>query len=587
MKASRVFLFCFSAAKLSLFPFLPVYFHAWRITPFQLGCLYGTKHLVSMLLLPLLMKLAVKSKMQRCLVFLMGLVVFAGVSAFVWDIDPYQGDNSDYCGQSTYWKESVAANSHLQMPNKQFPSIQTHNSKIETFYDASLDYPNEQLEDVEQWLDSTSLTPSHQEPKASDLEIQRSDKRFHYGSPKGARDHTSNQDLLSLLEKIAQSRGNTSSMLLPVPGKDGNGSFPQMNTNSTALVIADLLYSWAFGILLISELFLNAIQFIAEDSLWDFLEATNLLDHFEEIKRWSSYGSLSGSVSVCFMTGFGMCRSNCINPFLYHASCSSIFAILAAGFLSLYPVEYFTNYTYHPSAMVTAGKLCLRDIHNTPYLLVGFLVGFLTFGFDVIHLWYLRDLGAPALLLALLLAIQSLVEITFQVFCKKWKRPTPPYHWMLCVALLAAAIQSLSYCFIRAMWVFILIEFVFAFRHTLSVFTLEAFTEYISPPGVERSVRFIFLFVYLGPGMGLGSFYSGSLYNTFGSVIFYRIHSIVVFILLALVVPLKFVLPTRIYSFSRILSHCKMSENHATVPLMPSDSSDSSVEMESQNAQKG
>ncbi|MGH0127119.1 UNVERIFIED_CONTAM: hypothetical protein FKN15_052669 [Acipenser sinensis] len=488
-------------------------------------------------------------------------------------------------------RESFAGNRHLQVvPNKKFSSIQTHNSKIETFYDASLDYPNEQFEDVEQWLDSISLTRSHQEPKAGDLETRRSGKRFPYGSLNvfmGAKDHTSNQDLLSFLEKIAQREGNTSSRLLPVPGKDGNGSFPKMDTNSTALVTADQLYSWAFGVLLISELLLNAIQFIAEDSLWDFLEATNLLDHFEDIKRWSSYGSLAGSVSVCFMTGFGMCRSNAINPFVYHAACSSVFAVLAAGFLSLYPVEYFTSYTYHPSAMVTASKLCLCNIHNTPYLLVGFLVGFLTFGFDVVHLWYLRDLEAPALLLALLLAIQSLVEITFQVFFKKWKRPTPPYHWMLCVALLAAAIQSLSYCFIRAMWVFILIELLFAFRHALSVFTLEAFTEYISPPGVERSIRFVFLFVYMGPGMGLGSFYSGSLYNTFGSLIFYRIHSIVAFILLALVLPLKFILPTRIYSFSRILSHCKTSENHTTVPLMPSDSSDSSVEIESHSAQKG
>ncbi|XP_064414259.1 uncharacterized protein LOC135357011 [Latimeria chalumnae] len=730
----RLFLFCLSAARFSLFSFLPIYFHSWGISALEFGCLYGMKQLVSMLLLPLLLKLVAKSKLQTCIVFFMILGAFAVVSLLVWSVNPYQGNTSTYCGQTNVTDSKVrAANlsevslrrgffsapdkgkeinttedlSKVQPQNngasfaldrekgilkrkhslppflslqhkaqragqwlpflfdgpnrfttaakntraaaatsrqslKQKPlqrssarkqygrgfhvrrgenaplvfskvskrsnSLQDwyiqqdlsklyetylEDSRIETFYDGVLDYfddPFRKMSSSSKWQGDTiadvlfhSYKPNKvkqdvdfADPYYASLQDSPREKQRAY--------KLDDLDLRDNLEKKAQQVEKQATEPAPTQVVPKALGFNDTSWNETSIPVFGLAYFWMMGIILVSDCLLTSVQFITEDALWDFLETTDLLAQHDRLKRWTSIGSLSASVVIYFVIKFRICWRPTVNPFVFHVICSSIFAICAMGILFSYPVDYFTVYTYHRSSVATAMKLLFCDIRNSPYIFVGLFTGFLSFGFDVVQIWYLCDMGGPAIFIASLLLIQCLVELLMHRTCHKWKRPILPYHWMHCLTIVAIGLRSMAYYFIRSMWVFLPVEILFACSHTLVLITFEAFSEYISPPGVERSVRFLLLLFYSGPGMGLGACLGGFLYSSYGSRVFYGAHVGVTVVVLVLVLPLKFILPSRIYSFSRLLS---LHNFPVTPPVEKAvDSSDSSAEVES-NGDRG
>uniref|UniRef100_H3AAA5 Major facilitator superfamily associated domain-containing protein n=1 Tax=Latimeria chalumnae TaxID=7897 RepID=H3AAA5_LATCH len=572
----RLFLFCLSAARFSLFSFLPIYFHSWGISALEFGCLYGMKQLVSMLLLPLLLKLVAKSKLQTCIVFFMILGAFAVVSLLVWSVNPYQGNTSTYCGQTNVTDSKVrAANLSEVSLRRGFFSAPDKGKEINTTEDLSKVQPQNNGASFALDREKGILKRKHSLPPF--LSLQHKAQRagqwlpFLFDGPNRfttaakntrAAAATSRQSLKQKPLQRSSARKQYGRGFHVRRGENAPLVFSKVSKRSNSLqdwyIQQDLsklyeTYLEMMGIILVSDCLLTSVQFITEDALWDFLETTDLLAQHDRLKRWTSIGSLSASVVIYFVIKFRICWRPTVNPFVFHVICSSIFAICAMGILFSYPVDYFTVYTYHRSSVATAMKLLFCDIRNSPYIFVGLFTGFLSFGFDVVQIWYLCDMGGPAIFIASLLLIQCLVELLMHRTCHKWKRPILPYHWMHCLTIVAIGLRSMAYYFIRSMWVFLPVEILFACSHTLVLITFEAFSEYISPPGVERSVRFLLLLFYSGPGMGLGACLGGFLYSSYGSRVFYGAHVGVTVVVLVLVLPLKFILPSRIYSFSRLL----------------------------------
>uniref|UniRef100_A0A8C4S637 Major facilitator superfamily associated domain-containing protein n=1 Tax=Erpetoichthys calabaricus TaxID=27687 RepID=A0A8C4S637_ERPCA len=550
--ALRGFLFCFSAARSLLFAFLPIYLYSWRITPFQLGCLFGAKQLTSMILLPPLMNLIGKIKHRASLVFLLGLFAFSGVSIFVCIADPYQGDNSLYCGESSFLKPTN------QISTRKPKWLWKKDRKRTSADNQNIPLPSRH----KPIITSNPFGFGIQEQNESEFSSAVSNYRNNY------------QNLVRHTKVGPNS----------VPAEFRNTTVSTVIANSFPVLTVSQYYVWVFCVVLISDVFLTAIQFIADDSLWNFLEAKDLLSYYKKVKRWDALGSFVGSFVICLMINFGMCHLTSANPFLYHVACSTVFVIFAAGMIFFYPFHSFTASTYRYTAIQNSAKLLLCNIQHSPYTLIAFLIGFLTFGFDVVQLWYLRDVEAPVVLLALILVIQNLLEIVFKFILDSWETQSQQYHWMFSLAVFTAGIQSLAYCYTKVLIFFILVEFLYAFRHTLAFNALEAFTEYIAPPEIKRDARFIILSIYLGPGMGLGSFYAGSVYDFFGTTAFYQIHTLLTFILLVIFFPLKFAIPHRAsvtYEKHSLIEMSGSPHPEAHFKALLSDMSDDSVETSS------
>ncbi|XP_038067514.1 major facilitator superfamily domain-containing protein 6-like protein A [Patiria miniata] len=174
-------------------------------------------------------------------------------------------------------------------------------------------------------------------------------------------------------------------------------------------------------------------------------------------------------------------------------------------------------------------KLLLSDPHNAAVTLTMVITGALTSNIHNFLFWRVQDLGGSeiAMGVAVLVAVFSHIPM---LFVTNWLNRKITQSGTLVVALLCLAARLLYFTFLWTPWAVVPIEVLCAFSQQALWETVTSYSEQISPPAMDRSVKAILNSLYHGVGFAVGSVVGGLLYDQAGLQVLFGISAGVAFL---------------------------------------------------------
>ncbi len=209
-------------------------------------------------------------------------------------------------------------------------------------------------------------------------------------------------------------------------------------------------------------------------------------------------------------------------------------ALLAGALLVSQPFQ-------HESAPAEAGALpgkASRLLRNPRWLL--FLLIGLTCGsaFAVINTYlfpFMKSMGAGESTMGLALTIGTVAEIPVLLFVDRLMVRLKPY-WLLILAMVATGLRLLGMGLSASPTAVIFVQLLNGFTFPVATIAGVSFAAEYAPAGFRASAQGQFSAALMGFGAAIGGYSSGILLERIGGQGMYRVYSLVVFSVLALVV---------------------------------------------------
>ncbi|KAE8577274.1 hypothetical protein XENTR_v10004506 [Xenopus tropicalis] len=568
LAVASLFHFFHNVGKFCLIPFLTLYFRQLGLAAPLVGIVIGFKHAVHLLWAPLCSFLA-KSHRKRRFFIMASLLLSAGaggVFAFYPPLD--KNIASMFCNTSMPWKEqfnppvgiSVSVDEYF---NTTYAAPSDHHTTAgapTTLRDGEL------TTDIS--IDTTTTSP---------LDLETSAPPFSSSSPA-----TSNKTLEHRTRKVPgsgkthkangtkASASNSKQKSPPSHRTSASGTHPNVSQHPSAnrrkvrdvgLDFADTfldpehkVFLIVLGLVIIWELMAAPLEWIADDSLYEYLDFVDATDRHGKLWIWGYLGASMGSIFIAFLVD----NLNCFVIFniprvSFHFFCYGGFLVSTLFLSALYPI-HVSKKTEHSNKTVKALGFLGSDGRIVLTALTVFLLGAVGSTTQNFLFWQMQDAGSGELYMGLSVAAGLLAELTLYFFRNKILKVLT-FKWMVVLGLLSLGVQVLYYSFLWAPWSVLAVQLLNAFSSGVIWWAINSQVVDVASPGTERSLQLALRWLAYGSGASTGSFASGFVITRFSLAVLYQACCIILLLWIAVFLLVQPKLPNiKKINYSRLLA---------------------------------
>nr|XP_005309918.2 major facilitator superfamily domain-containing protein 6-like [Chrysemys picta bellii]XP_023957435.1 major facilitator superfamily domain-containing protein 6-like [Chrysemys picta bellii]XP_042697146.1 major facilitator superfamily domain-containing protein 6-like [Chrysemys picta bellii] len=626
LAVASLFHFLYSAGNACVIPFLTLYFRQLGLTAPLVGIIIGIKHLISSLWAPLCSYFA-KSHSKRKVLITGSLLCSVGTGLLLTLVPPLSKDVMyKYCNIS---QQSSSLLNAVEVPDMSLnnlsavnPSTVTNNEMVSA----------ETLRTATNVLVTSGKPPlpssAFQELFTFFTDAQKTNGKLtgevgitadHYNNRSSAKivssvnainqmiqeleTLTSNETPIHRLEKETKipeagllnvnsnpekklSVGGSTefSLLQTNPHPAGRASYVFENLSSHWEKVRDVnfellqdinfldrehqIFLMVLGAVVFWELLAAPLEWMVDDSLYEYLDFVDATDRYGKLWIWSYLGASGGACSITiFVDQLNCFLSAKISRLAVHFYGYAVLITLTL-LISVFLPIHVSKKTEHLNKTVKALNLIGSDGRTILSAVTVFLTGVIGSTVQNFLFWQMQDRGSSELYMGLSVAIGLIAEILLYIFKSKLLRALSS-SGTVALSLSCLSAQLLYYSFLWNAWSVLPIQMLCAFSNGALWWAVNMLVDDVASPGTERALHIVLQGLSYGCGASLGSFAGGFVVSNFGLAVLYRACSIslALWLILFLIVQSKLPRQKKI-NYSRLLA------------ADPSDESDSDEEKE-------
>ncbi|XP_058023872.1 major facilitator superfamily domain-containing protein 6-like [Ahaetulla prasina] len=314
------------------------------------------------------------------------------------------------------------------------------------------------------------------------------------------------------------------------------------------------VFLMVLGAVVLWELLAGPLEWMVDDSLYEYLDFVDAADRYENLWIWSYLGASLGVCSTAIFVDQLSCFLNTNIPrFAVHFYGYALFMTLTLLVSTFFPI-YVSEKNEHVNKTVKALNLIGSDGRTILCAVTIFLTGAIGSTVQNFLFWQMQDQGSHELFMGLSVTIGLIAEILLYIFKSKLLKALS-VGGTVALGLSCLAAQLLYYSFLWNSWAVLPIQVFCAFSNGSLWWAVNMLTDDVATPGTERSLHLVLQGLSHGCGASLGSFAGGFVVNSFGLAMLYRACSItlILWLVLFLVVQSKLPRQKRI-NYSRLLA---------------------------------
>lgn len=269
------------------------------------------------------------------------------------------------------------------------------------------------------------------------------------------------------------------------------------------------------------ELVAAPLEWTADDSLHEYLDDADALDHYGTTRVWGLLGKVCGVGGVGLLVGQLHCLiAGSVPRSAVHFFSYSALTLLALPVATVLPVQ--------PNKKRNKARRLLKAaqlVRSSPRALLcaatALLVGMAGSAVDDFLLWQMQDHGSSELHMGLALALALLSQAAFPLLVGTVSQLLSPAK-VLILGALSLSWQCLYYSFLWGPWAVLPAQLLSCFSSGAFRWAVMVQCDDVATPGTERSVRRVYSALVPDLGRGLGSIAGGFATQKLGLVWLFR-----------------------------------------------------------------
>uniref|UniRef100_A0A8C0J1K3 Major facilitator superfamily domain containing 6 like n=1 Tax=Chelonoidis abingdonii TaxID=106734 RepID=A0A8C0J1K3_CHEAB len=530
LAVASLFHFLSSAGNACVIPFLTLYFRQLGLTAPLVGIIIGIKHLISSLWAPLCSYFA-KSHRKRKVLITGSLLCSVGTGLLLTLVPPLSKNVMyKYCNIS-----QQSSTTDISVMSGKPPLTSSAFQELFTFTDiaSSMNAINEMIQELETL--TSNETPIHR--------LEKETKTPEVG----------------LLNVNSNPEKNLS--------LGGSTEFSLLQTNPHPAG-QHQIFLMVLGAVVFWELLAAPLEWMVDDSLYEYLDFVDATDRYGKLWIWSYLGASGGACGITiFVDQLNCFLSAKISRLAVHFYGYAVLITLTL-LISVFLPIHVSKKTEHVNKTVKALNLIGSDGRTILSAVTVFLTGVIGSTVQNFLFWQMQDKGSSELFMGVSVAVGLIAEIVLYVFKSKLLRALSS-SGTVALSLSCLSAQLLYYSFLWNAWSVLPIQMLCAFSNGALWWAVNMLVDDVASPGTERALHIVLQGLSYGCGASLGSFAGGFVVSHFGLAVLYRACSIslALWLILFLIVQSKLPRQKKI-NYSRLLA------------ADPSDESDSDEEKE-------
>ncbi|XP_062448103.1 major facilitator superfamily domain-containing protein 6-like [Rhea pennata] len=308
------------------------------------------------------------------------------------------------------------------------------------------------------------------------------------------------------------------------------------------------------GAVMLWELLAAPVEWIVDDSLYEYLDFIDATDRYGKLWIWSYLGASGGACGIavlvdrlnCFLSS----NVSCLAVHFYGYALLMMLSLLASIFFP----TYVPRKTKHMNKTAKALDLIGSDGQAILFTVTVFLTGVAGSTVQNFLFWQMEDQGSSEMYMGLSVAVGLIAELLLYFFKSKLLRALSS-SGTVALSLSCLAAQLLYYSFLRNAWSVLLIQVLSAFSNGALWWAVDLTVDDVATPGMERSLRALLRGLSRGGGASLGSLAGGFVVGSFGLAVLYRACCICLVLWLCMFLIVQSKLPPRKkINYSRLLA---------------------------------
>ncbi|XP_030390428.1 major facilitator superfamily domain-containing protein 6-like [Gopherus evgoodei] len=625
LAVASLFHFFSSAGNACVIPFLTLYFRQLGLTAPLVGIIIGIKHLISSLWAPLCSYFA-KSHRKRKVLITGSLLCSVGTGLLLTLVPPLSKDVVyKYCNIS---QQSSSLLNSVEMPDMSLNNLSAVNPSTVTNKEMVSAETLRTATDVSVTSGKPPLTSSAFQELFNFTDAQKKNGKItgevgitadHYNNRPFGKIASSMNAINEMIQELETLTSNETPIhrleketktpeagLLNVnsnPEKNlsigGSTEFSLLQTNPhpadrAVYVFENLSSHWekvrdvnfellqdinfldrehqiflmVLGAVVFWELLAAPLEWMVDDSLYEYLDFVDATDRYGKLWIWSYLGASGGACGITiFVDQLNCFLSAKISRLAVHFYGYAVLITLTL-LISVFLPIHVSKKTEHVNKTVKALNLIGSDGRTILSAVTVFLTGVIGSTVQNFLFWQMQDQGSSELYMGVSVAIGLIAEIVLYVFKSKLLRALSS-NGTVALSLSCLSAQLLYYSFLWNAWSVLPIQMLCAFSNGALWWAVNMLVDDVASPGTERALHIVLQGLSYGCGASLGSFAGGFVVSHFGLAVLYRACSIslALWLILFLIVQSKLPRQKKI-NYSRLLA------------ADPSDESDSDEEKE-------
>ncbi|ESO89262.1 hypothetical protein LOTGIDRAFT_106318 [Lottia gigantea] len=280
-------------------------------------------------------------------------------------------------------------------------------------------------------------------------------------------------------------------------------------------------------VIIIGELLSCAIEKVADDSWFDFLDRIDDLEKYGKQRLGGNFAFVFFPIGISLLVHYTDCMLPLyINHFLLHFYMFGGFLAITFVVAFFYPIPPPQKQEFN-SKVVQGLKIICCDCQAFLYILTLLIMGLVYSSYHNFLFWVIEDLGGGELNMGMCVSIGAFAEIPMLMISQKMVKKMGNAG-VVSLALFFLSMRVLYYSFLPTPWAVMPAELLHAFTHTAMWFAVLSYDDFNVGAMIDRSIRSILSSIYFGVGFTLGCLISGLIYDIFGYAILYQAASVLV-----------------------------------------------------------
>ncbi|NXJ81807.1 MF6LB protein, partial [Trogon melanurus] len=356
---------------------------------------------------------------------------------------------------------------------------------------------------------------------------------------------------LSLFKTTFPALGGTGNL------SDHQKDAPDVNFEAVQSIFLDReqqVFLMVLGTVVLWELLAASLEWIVDESLYEYLDFVDATDRYNKLWIWSYLGASVGACSIAvFVDQLNCFLSGTISRLAVHFYGYALLITLSLLVSVFFPI-HVPKKASHVNKTAKALALLRGDSRAILYAITVFLTGAAGSVSYNFLFWQMQDRGSGELYMGLSVTVGLLAEVLLYFFRGKLLR-TFSSSKIVAVSLSLLAVQLLCYSFLWTMWSVVLIQILSAFSSGALWWVVDATVGDVATPGTERTLHAVLQGLCYGGGASLGSFAGGFVVKHFGLAVLYRACCVCLMLWLFLFLIVQSKLPRqKKINYSRLLA---------------------------------
>ncbi|XP_040293432.1 major facilitator superfamily domain-containing protein 6-like [Bufo bufo] len=540
-----LFHFFHGIGKFCLIPFLTIFFRHLGLSPALVGIIIGLKHMVHVFWAPVCSFMA-KTNSKRRVLITASLLLSAGTGLAFTFFPPLERDIVlRYCNGSLPWKEKLTTpgaidlvlfgpedNTSLLVPKvsptpQLGPVMITKPSSDKLVENLTMKAITTENEDT---IDRTLALSSHTQLFQTSTPHQKRRKPVTKQTPAREKSTSHNDEVVDISSHVGSSPS-------PVPSpkhKPSNHSAHSKKVRDVSLAFPVLehlldnehkIFLVVLGMIMVWSIFAAPLKWIADDSLYEYLDFVDATDRHGKVWIWGHMGACIGSCTIVLWIENLHCFLTTDIPRIYlHFYSYSAFMVITVFLSVLYPI-HVSKKSEHANKTIKALGLIGSDGRVILLSITVFLTGAIWSTAHNFLFWRMQDVGSTELYMGLSVAVALFSEVTLHSFKGKLLRVFS-LKWTVVIGLGCLAVQMVFYSFLWTPWAVLSIQVLSAFSNGALIWAVNAQTNDVATPGTERSLQLVLHCLSHDCGAGVGSFAGGFIIGSFGLPVLFQACSV-------------------------------------------------------------